>query len=61
VKRKVRNKETSRKYKMYVVKDGKIVEKRRCCPRCGEGIFMAEHKDRFTCGTCHFTIFKEKK
>jgi len=46
---------------MYVVKDGKIVEKRRCCPRCGEGIFMAEHKDRFTCGTCHFTIFKEKK
>ena len=42
-------------------KDGKIERLRRSCPRCGEGIFMAEHKDRFHCGNCAFTEFKPSK
>ncbi len=29
------------------------------CPKCGSR--MAEHKDRFTCGKCHYTEFKVNK
>jgi small subunit ribosomal protein S27Ae len=35
--------------------------KNRTCPKCGAGVFMAEHKDRFTCGKCSYTEFKSKK
>lgn len=34
---------------------------RRFCPRCGPGVFLAEHEDRFTCGRCKYTEFKKKK
>jgi len=49
-------------YKYYKVeKDGKITRLRRTCPRCGKGVFMAEHKDRYSCGKCGYTEFKKKK
>ncbi len=32
---------------------------RRTCPKCGAGIFMAEHKDRHHCGKCSYTEFKK--
>ncbi len=47
------------KWKLYVVKDDKVERKSRFCPRCGEGIFMAEHKDRYACGNCGYTIWKK--
>ncbi|HJK62525.1 MAG TPA: 30S ribosomal protein S27ae, partial [Methanocorpusculum sp.] len=31
----------------------------RHCPRCGPGVFMGEHKDRFACGKCGYTEFKQ--
>ena len=37
--------------------ESKIVRTKRDCPRCGRGVFMAEHKDRFSCGKCGFTEF----
>ena len=35
-----------------------IKNKRKFCTRCGDGVYMAEHKDRFYCGKCHMTEFK---
>ncbi|MDD3263702.1 MAG: 30S ribosomal protein S27ae [Candidatus Nanoarchaeia archaeon] len=32
---------------------------RKVCPKCGNAIFMAEHKDRFTCGKCSYTEMKK--
>ena len=32
--------------------------KNRFCPKCGSGIMLAEHKDRFYCGKCHYTEMK---
>ncbi|MCD6403782.1 MAG: 30S ribosomal protein S27ae, partial [Nanoarchaeota archaeon] len=26
---------------------------------CGPGVFLAEHKDRFSCGKCGYTEFKK--
>lgn len=52
----------SKPHKFYSKgKDGKLERKRRPCPRCGEGTFMAEHADRFHCGSCGFTEFKQAK
>jgi len=32
--------------------NGKV--KNRSCPKCGPGVFLANHKDRLTCGRCGF-------
>ena len=45
----------------YVKIEGdKIKRTRRSCPRCGDGIYMSEHKTkdgktRYYCGRCHYT------
>jgi ubiquitin-small subunit ribosomal protein S27Ae len=45
-------------YKFYKIEKGnKIIRTKRDCARCGRGVFMAEHKDRFSCGKCGFTEF----
>lgn len=48
-------KRTSARWKNY--ENGKA--KNKSCPKCGEGVMMAEHKDRTTCGKCHYTEFKQ--
>jgi small subunit ribosomal protein S27Ae len=45
----------------YNVKGGMLERKGRNCPKCGPGVFLAEHKDRSTCGKCGYTEFKTKK
>ncbi len=51
-------------HKYYeVVKEGKdlkLKHKRKTCPRCGAGVFLAEHKDRYACGKCGYTEFRRK-
>ncbi|HDI73520.1 MAG TPA: 30S ribosomal protein S27ae [Candidatus Korarchaeota archaeon] len=46
-------------WKYYSIEGDKLVRKKRFCPRCGS--FMAEHKDRYTCGKCGYTEFKTRK
>jgi small subunit ribosomal protein S27Ae len=29
------------------------------CERCGPGYFMADHGNRYTCGHCGFTRYKQ--
>ncbi len=52
---------TPSKKDLYTVKGDKIERKRRNCPKCGPGVFLAEHKDRNSCGKCGYTEFKTKK
>jgi len=49
-----KNKPTSVKYKHY--EGGKA--KKKFCPRCGPGVFLADHKNRVYCGRCKYTEFK---
>ena len=44
----------------YQVENNKVKIMRRECPRCGRGVFMAQHKDRLSCGKCGFTEFSHK-
>jgi small subunit ribosomal protein S27Ae len=47
------------KSRMYEVKEGKVTRKGQTCPRCGDGVFMAAHKDRVSCGKCGYTEYKK--
>jgi small subunit ribosomal protein S27Ae len=38
-----------------------VSRERKNCPKCGMGIFLAEHKNRYSCGKCGYTEFKSKK
>ena len=35
--------------------------KNKTCPKCGDGTFLAQHKNRSTCGSCQYTEFSEEK
>ncbi len=39
----------------YFKVNGSVVERlRKHCPKCGTGVFLAQHKDRLTCGRCGY-------
>ena len=46
---------------IFKIEDNKITRLRRHCPKCGEGVFLAEHKDRLSCGKCGYTEFKSSR
>ncbi|MCS7118231.1 MAG: hypothetical protein NZ957_05555 [Thaumarchaeota archaeon] len=49
-------------HKLYEVsRDGKLTRKTMYCPVCGTGYLMADHGDRFYCGRCRHTIFKQRE
>lgn len=56
-----KNRPPSQKWKKYKVEGGKVVRVGKFCPKCGPGVFLGEHEDRLTCGSCGYTIFKGKK
>ncbi len=53
-------KKTSSKYKCYDTSSG-LKRKNKTCPKCGSGVFLAQHKDRVTCGQCGYAEFMSKK
>lgn len=46
---------------VFKVENEKIIRLRRHCPKCGDGVFLADHKERFSCGKCGYTEFKTNK
>lgn len=55
-KKKRKNKKSSERWKKYFLQEKKIT-RAKSCPRCGPGIFLAQHKDRLFCGKCHYTEY----
>jgi small subunit ribosomal protein S27Ae len=53
-------KKKSYKSRVYDIKDGKITRKNKSCPKCGDGVFLANHGDRLSCGSCGYTESKKK-
>jgi len=58
--KKSKNKKPSERWKKYKL-EGKKLAKQKTCPKCGPGMFLAMHKDRTYCGSCHYTEFISKK
>ena len=46
---------------LYEVADGKLIRKKKNCPKCGDGVFLAEHANRISCGKCGYTEFKKRE
>jgi small subunit ribosomal protein S27Ae len=44
----------------YYAMDGDTIKRtRQFCPKCGSGVYLAEHADRMTCGRCGYTKYKK--
>jgi small subunit ribosomal protein S27Ae len=59
-KREKKHKEEKGVHAMYKIEGDKVARARPICERCGPGYFMADHHDRYTCGHCGFTRYKQK-
>ena len=46
----------AKKSDKYSVEGNRVVKK-RTCPKCGPGVFLAKHQDRMHCGRCGYTEF----
>ena len=44
----------------YQIVENGIKRLRPSCERCGSGYFMADHGNRFTCGHCGLTRYKQQ-
>ena len=44
---------------LYKIEGDSVKRLRPTCERCGPGYFMAKHNDRYTCGHCGFTRYKQ--
>ncbi len=49
------------KRQVFKVEGDKIVSQRKNCPKCGDGLFLADHKDRARFWKCGYNEFKTKK
>jgi ubiquitin-small subunit ribosomal protein S27Ae len=60
-KKKKADKKPMQIWKLYEVKDGKVIRKNPFSQKAGPGSFMANHKDRLTCGKTGYMEKKDKK
>ncbi len=49
-----------KKSSFYKVQGETLSVTKKFCPKCGHGVFMAEHKDRVHCGKCGYSEFKKE-
>ena len=55
-----RKHESVKTHAFYEIKGSELSRKRKHCPRCGEGTWLANHKSRAYCGRCGYTLFEKK-
>ena len=54
-KKKPKQTKPSKKWELYELTGDKIKRKNKTCPKCGSGVFMGHHKNRWVCGKCGYT------
>jgi len=45
------------KWSLYGKSGNSLERKNRPCPKCGSGVFMAKHSNRWYCGSCRYCEF----
>lgn len=48
------------RYKLFTIEGNNVDRKNKNCPKCGDGVFLAVHDNRLSCGKCGYTEFKKK-
>lgn len=56
-----KKKEEKRVFTYYKINEKGLTRLRPFCERCGPGYFMADHGNRYTCGNCGFTRYKQNQ
>lgn len=46
---------------LYTAKGDTLTRTHAACPKCGPGVYMAEHGNRRSCGRCGYAEKKSKK
>jgi ubiquitin-small subunit ribosomal protein S27Ae len=46
---------------LYEISGDSISRKNKSCPKCGQGTFLAKHKDRVVCGKCGYMEMNSKR
>ncbi|WP_459201994.1 30S ribosomal protein S27ae [Methanococcus sp. CF] len=54
-------KTSTKKSDYYKVEGNTVVRLKKVCPKCGAGVFMAEHLNRFACGKCGHLEYKKNE
>lgn len=54
-----RKKRSDSVFQYYGIQEEGLKRLRPFCERCGPGYFMADHGNRYTCGHCGFTRYKQ--
>jgi len=49
-----KEKKLSKKWEKYTVEGETLKRQNKSCPKCGSGVFLAEHQDRRACGKCGY-------
>lgn len=60
-KREKKKKEERGASSYYKIEGGQLTRLQPFCERCGPGYFMANHGNRYTCGHCGFTRYKQDR
>lgn len=47
------------KSSLYTISGHDVKRKARACPKCGPGVFLAQHEARASCGNCGYTEWKK--
>jgi small subunit ribosomal protein S27Ae len=50
----VKKKKTSKVQNNYKISGDKLERLNKFCMKCGNGVFLAKHKNRLTCGKCGY-------
>ncbi|MBU0898418.1 MAG: 30S ribosomal protein S27ae [Nanoarchaeota archaeon] len=56
-----RKHESLKTHSYYEIQGSSVSRKRRSCPRCGTGTWLAQHKNRSYCGKCAYSELDKKK
>jgi ubiquitin-small subunit ribosomal protein S27Ae len=43
---------------LYIAKGEQLTRTHKSCPKCGAGVFLAEHPNRRSCGKCGYSEAK---
>ncbi len=54
------NEKKTSKSALYENKGEQIKRARKHCPKCGPGVFLAQHSTRESCGNCGYSEWKAK-
>ncbi len=52
---------TVKAHEMYEVSGDSVKRKRKPCPRCGDGTWLSQHRNREYCGKCGYTVIEKEK